>query len=253
MKTLKFVVLILTMLIISSCKDKDEDEIPIPSSVYLNVTVYNTLGGPFCFQELLLSFQSKSGKDLVKGIKFWGPGGTYGANYDIKTGGKTDAWGIVKKEVYTMERIYEDIDLDKSNFPIGLRKGKPFSKNYPELNGNYDYLYFQTDGRGSGNVISSEYPFYDEGYPFREKATFKLTCPYMFGDNKVHIIDTWWKPGEDTYVKNEKIPGTWCPICYRIEVDGKEITEIAYIYDKPFTTSEKFNGPYSIAMIVLDR
>ena len=96
----------------------------------------------------------------------------------------------------------------------------------------------------------------NEEHPFNEKATFQLSCPYIFGDNKVHDIATWWKP--------EKIADAWlghrflelAPSCYRIEIDGKEITEITYVSDLPYNQSGSIHGqagPYSIATIVLDR
>lgn len=262
MKTLKLISLLFAMLIINSCAKKDKDEIEIPPAVFLNnPSLHPDGGGPFCAQELLLRFQDASGNDLVKGIDFWGE---VHADYPLgiyqEQGNEKHAWGYVKREVYTLEYIYEDVYVEKDIIkeledgpwffgvrPIGLRKGKPFSKKYPNLNGKYDYLYFLTDGKGSPG----------KEYPFREKVTLRLTCHYIFGNDVAHDIVTWWKPGEDTYINNDKIPGIWSPICYRIEFGGKEITEITYIHDVLYLSPSdsyygKRNGPYSIATIVLN-
>ena len=237
MKTTKFTVLLLSILIINCCTDKEEVEIEVP---FLYGSNWSFKGaGPACNQPLLLSFQNASGNDLVKGIGFW----VDGSNGITITGRKNDAWGRVKEKLYTMS-IYEDSYDDYYSCPLGLRKGKPFLKKYPELNGNYDYLYFQAI---SMNI--------NEEHLFNEKATFQLSCPYIFGDNEVHNIVTWWKP--------EKIADAWlehrfyelAPSCYRIEIDGKEITEITYVYDAPYIQSGSVYGqagPYSVATIILE-
>ena len=253
MKTLKLTVLILTMLIINSCTSKEEspteepqeveDEIEIPPNVSLGITAFYPYGIPFSLQQLLLSFQDKSGNDLVKGIGFWSnywlafnPVDSTRLVYTGTEGGETDAWGVVNSELYTLEYAFNGIPYDKNILadydwekpPLGFRRGKPFSKKYPELNGNYDYLFFNTVSRTG-------------------KITFKLSCPYLFGDDAVHDIDTWWKYEEDIEF----------PICYRIEFGGKEITEITYIYDPPY--KDEFGAiwvnrnPYSVATLVFDK
>jgi len=240
MKALKFVVSLLTMLIINSCTNKVEveEEIEIPPHIFLSSGIY-PLGVYSCLQELLISFQDASGNDLVKGIGFWAE-----YSHDV-TGGNTHAWGTVKSELYTLECDYEENPLvypRKLPYPIGLRKGKPFSKKYPDLDCNYDYLYFQVAA-----CVYGRDPFRDpppDDALFFEKITYKLTCPYLFGDNKVHEIITQWR----------LLEGTEFPVCYHIELGGKEFTEISYIYDIliPGIYYGSVN-PYSIATIVLDR
>ena len=262
MKTvLRFTSLILIALALSSCYDKDKIEIipevvyeiEIPPFISLNATSSWLLGVPICHQELLISFQDASGNDLLKGIEFWtgrrfdsAHGDWIGYNFwDEIPRGELDLYGRLKRELYTLEYAYDDIFENHWSYnQIGFLNGKLFSKKYSELNGNYDYLYFQTDGGGSG--------FDEDGecYSFYKKVTFKLSCPYVFGDDAVHIIDTWWK--------DEKYANMCSPVCYYIEVDGKDVeAEITYIYDVPFIyeggSYGKINGPYSIAMIVLDK
>ena len=263
MKISKFFVSISAMLIINGCEDKSapnthnpkpkeiENETVIPPSMFLNVTGrFLTGGGPHCIQELLLSFQDAEGNDLVKGIEFLTNDYPF-VSCEIQ-GGEEDFWGTIEEELYTLENIYEGLFKDFWNyFPIGLRKGKPFSTKYRDLNGNYDYLYFQT-GSVSGLLLYEHIKngtYYPSGYPFFEKVTFRLACPYILGNDEVHDINTWWKP------ENNTDKGKNSPICYRIEIDGKEFTEITYIYDDklPLTYHEKTNGPYSLATIVLDK
>ena len=266
MKTLKFIILILALLI-SSCSDKDEslqgEEVLVPDpcipcsevvietgDIYLYEGMFLPLGPSSCSHELLLSFRDASGNDLVKGIEFWG--NNYPSlSYDVP-GGDTHAKGIVKRELHTLDYIYEDNYVEPfyphSFFrPMGLRKGEPFSEKYTEMNSNYDYLYFQSYAYGDGVIMGEDMPPNFKPATYAKKITFRLTCSYLFGDDEAHDIVTWWKPIYDT----EK--GARSPICYSIEFDGKEITEISYVCDVFYHNGEKFHHPYSIATIILDR
>ena len=70
--------------------------------------------------------------------------------------------------------------------------------------------------------------------PIEKKVTLKLKCSYLFGDDEVHDIVTWWKPQK----------GTRNSLCYRIEFGGKEYTDIDHV---------KTDLYHSIATVVLDR
>ena len=248
MKTLKLTALFLSMLIINSCnnrekEDKIEDNDIIP--LFLTSISHTLIGALNYHQELLISFQDESGNDLVKGIEFlvneW---------LDTLFVGDINVRGVVRSELYTLNYIYDDVFV-RYNFvddfeveypmlyrPMGLRKGEPFSKIYPELNGNYDYLFFQ--------AFSAEGNPYKE-CPFNEKVTFRLTCPYIFGDDAPHDIDTWWRRSEEDKE---------FPLCYRIKFGDKEFTEIAYTYDIQYEKDGlrwSVPWPYSVATIVLDR
>ena len=160
MKALKFAVMILAALVLNSCSDKGEsiqeggddnvsllkpcpqcleveDEAEIPPYVFLYESFYTPMGISFCSHELLLNFRDASGNDLVKGIEFWG--NNYPSlSYEVP-GGDTHAKGIVKRELHTLDYVYEDSYVESlhpnHSRSMGLRKGIPFSKKYPELDG----------------------------------------------------------------------------------------------------------------------
>lgn len=66
----------------------------------------------------------------------------------------------------------------------------------------------------------------------QDKVTYHLTCPHIFGDNETHVITTYWK--EDL---GEKITSTYYPECYKVEFDGKEITDISYDFKDEYKTN----------------
>ena len=68
----------------------------------------------------------------------------------------------------------------------------------------FDYFYVR---------LSASSP---ESSPALNKITFKLKCPYIFEDNSIHEIVTYWAP-ESKNSRNH--------VCYSIEYDGKDITE----------------------------
>lgn len=70
----------------------------------------------------------------------------------------------------------------------------------------------------------------------QDKLTYEITCPHIFGDNEVHVITTYWK--EEL---GEKMSATYFPECYKVEFDGKVITDIGYdledkIYRRNYVT-----------------
>jgi hypothetical protein len=76
--------------------------------------------------------------------------------------------------------------------------------------------------------------------------THKLTCSYVFGDNKEHTIVTYWQLHD--IKANVKT-------CYRIEVDGKEFPVIQKPLQKYYNgvcDTEGFWVNLSVAQIVLE-
>jgi len=55
--------------------------------------------------------------------------------------------------------------------------------------------------------------------------TYKLKCPYVFGDEAVHEIVTYWD-----IPKTKSGDGSVYAKCNRIEFEGKVITPITYEY-----------------------
>ncbi|MDR2146347.1 MAG: hypothetical protein LBE91_07810 [Tannerella sp.] len=90
-----------------------------------------------------------------------------------------------------------------------------------EVDGKY-YLYFSESSIKVESCSALE-----------RTMTLKLTCPYVFGDDKEREIVTFWEA--DDLERPDMV-------CYRIEFDGEEITGITHI----------FNYLYE-ATIILDR
>ena len=187
--------LLLTAVICGSCNKKDLNSRPIDEP-----------------RALLLSFRDAAANDLVKGIEFDADGYADGL------------YGVVMPELYALYYVYEDGDIpdpwqhNAGSPQIDLRKSGHTEALGAIINDDYDYLLFHT--------------LTETTQPFVEKITLKLKCPYLFGDNETHDIDTWWKQSS----KGD--------LCYRIDFDGKEYTEIVY---------DKLNPYPSIATIILDK
>ena len=214
-RTLKFTLLLLTMLIVSSCSNKDEDVDPL--------CCMNPL-----YQHLLwISFQDESGNDLLEGSEF-----VWSSDYGMRD--------TSKPEYYTLDVVYEDgipnpwkpepkpYVIYDINYPR-LYWGKGWlSPPEPLANPYYNYLWFETSSyKFTGFAEALLYGQSIEYCDFAEKIIFRLTCLYLFNDNEAHDIVTWWE------IPSGRPDLT---ICYRIEFEGKE-----------FPVKE------SIATIILDR
>ena len=213
MKTLKLICLLLTMLIINSCKN-DDDTLP------LVIGEDGGYGLNFYIHTLYLSFQDASGNDLVKGIS-------------------TEPKKItVEPELYTLEIDFEDGIPNPWKYvtKMSLFGGWAIERNlHIAVNENYDYLRFTTGGSPTYAAYGDDKDKRVDKIPFSEKITFTLKCPYLFDDNVAYEIVTWWKPS-----KRVQLGGT---ICYCIEFEGKEFIEI--ITDEYETSS--------VATIVLSK
>lgn len=62
-----------------------------------------------------------------------------------------------------------------------------------------------------GTCLRNDFSWYEKKNNVR-KLTYKLQCPYIFGDEEVHELVTYWEFSENIYAK-----------CYRIEFEGQEI------------------------------
>ena len=197
MKSIKLMVLLVVLVVVSCKKNDKADDIEYIEYSY----------------SLYLSFQDASGNDLVKGIGFQ----PYGNYTEEESNG-----GNVKSDLYTLEVVfpYHWQSLSLHSW-FSFVKGKALKEAYPELKyGDYDCLSFQVSG------LAVQYPYgVIIRVPFAEKITFKLKCPYIFGDEAEHELVTWWKKKN----KEERRPAA---LCYRIELGGREFTEINYSNDK---------------------
>jgi hypothetical protein len=229
MKTIKFIILFLAILMTNSCS-KDETGIT-PKFIDEEIIVE---GIPFREHLLWLGFQDASGNNLLKGIGYdiWKDG-------EYVTATKEDPEsGIIKPELYTLEYIYPDgipnpwkpgpapmINVDGVWIPTYIldeRHPEIYlnSKNELQLYGKnrseyYEYLEQQLSGEYLEQQLSDDtYLWFNtkshRDSEFPEQITIRLTCSYLFGDNEAHDIITWWKP-----------VATFQTSCYRVEFEGK--------------------------------
>ena len=138
MKTLKLTVLLLLMLIISSCTGKDEGKEEIEQEQGVEDECIGLIGlDGSGYYDLFLSFQDASGNDLLEGIE-------YNILY-VNNCGDTMLCSV-KNELYTFEYVYPGTTWSPYNISfLFLIKGNSFSKRFSEINGNYDYLYFDAN------------------------------------------------------------------------------------------------------------
>ena len=162
---------------------------------------------PFFHYILRLSILDASGNDLVKGIvcNAW----------DSEKGQMSELdsdFGSVKPDLYKLEVVFPEPWMDV--YHRTPTPGAILDRIVPTLAvhiiDDYYYLYLET---------SSDR--YDDKERSRaaEMLTFKLTCPYIFGNNAIHEIVTYWKEGNKP---------TNSRVCYRIEIGGNTFTEIKH-------------------------
>ncbi|MDH6356317.1 hypothetical protein [Parabacteroides sp. PF5-9] len=224
LKTLKFAIIILSFLIVSSCdnaietenteepteqkpteqeqEQKEEQEIEDRDTIIGDI--------PPNYSHLIwISFQDTLGNDLLEGSEFvW-------SNYEI--------YETAKPEFYTLDIVFKDQSLNPWWYQQGqmIGGGDRFDNKYPRLylsNGewfsppdslispDYHYLKFLTGSISHKCDLDSCWKA-----EFTEKITFKLTCPYLFGDDEIHHIITWWN-----------LLGEYNTICTGVAYNGQE-------------------------------
>ena len=196
MKFIKFICLLLSILITNSCTNNEMDK---EDNNLVNMPCYQ-------YNILLISFQDTTGKDLVKGIGYdWWQSDIIQEEEAVQ--------GPIKRDLYTLDVVFPDSCMSMYALQKELEKqpGIRPVESVPVLvlrkvNGYY-YLYF-SEASYAGRRINGVYE-----YPMAEMITFKLRCPYIFGDDTEHEIISYWKPR----------PSPYSPYCYHIEFDGKEI------------------------------
>lgn len=190
MKTLKvYGLLAIAMMNLTSC-DRLFGTLP-PETV-----VYN-LG--FCFQDA-------SGNDLIKGIGLeeWSPA----------TSMEDALWGTVKPDLYVLDIIVSEpcANWDNEIYNTPARPGFSPAVNRPRLSMNR-----RNDG---ARYLNNSFSVPVNDCPEEKILTYKLKCPYIFGDDAVHEFVTYWDiPKKSSSSKYTE----YFAKCYRIEVDGDEI------------------------------
>lgn len=151
-------------------------------------------------------FRDAEGNDLSKGI------------------GVEDAYPNLSKEQITFGEVLDyKLDIILSD-PGELFNNKLYNVNDPEaveLAYNPPILIYQYT---EDNIyLGNNFLLYTGIVNPQDKLTYEITCPHIFGDNEIHVITTYWKKD-----LGEKISTTYFPECYKVEFDGKEITDIGH-------------------------
>jgi hypothetical protein len=157
---------------------------------------------------LALNFQDASGNDLVKGIGLeeW-LDSAFVAEEQAQA-------GSVKDDLYVLDIIVSQPceNWDNDTYSVPARPGFEPDVNRPRIgmareNNGYCYLW-------------NSFRLWLKNCPEMRMLTYKLKCPYVFGDEAAHEFVTYWdipksyyRNTRDRYAK-----------CYRIEFEGKEIT-----------------------------
>jgi len=137
---------------------------------------------------------------------------------------KENTSGEVKKELYTLDVVFGKKCED--SYYAHYHSGAVFpAPKFPKLG------IIIIDGKY--HLSFREQSVKSECFATERKITFNLTCPYVFGDEKIHEIATFWKTDKIESFNIE---------CYKIVFDGKEITEVF----------DRFNHNFE-ANIILDR
>ena len=187
MKTLKFSgLLVLVLMSFSSC-DKILDRLfsqggREPDSIWY---------------KLNFSFQDASGNDLVKGIELteessWPPDVPY----------KEATGGYVKNSSYRQEIIFSE----PCHRPSSPRMDSYNKLAMTKFTDGYCYL-----------TTHELFTHIKKDCPDEKMLTFKLKCPYVFGNEAVHELVTYWD------IPKIRKWNTYAT-CNRIEFEGKVIT-----------------------------
>ena len=98
----------------------------------------------------------------------------------------------------------------------------------------YDSWMENQNARNGHNLVSVRMSTLSDDTKLGE-ITYTLTLPHIFGDSDAHEIVTYWC--------DPSTGPSYYSVCYKVEIDGKEFTDIAYANYQQM----------SVATIVLDR
>jgi len=200
MKTIKLIGL-LSIFLISSCSIKSQKETDPEYSDY-----------GFYMYELLLCISDASGVNIIKNIECeW--------YTDCKEGdiGYTDNIGFLKKDLYSLKIIFPEPCQDIYALHHKPRTGyipDPDFAPYLGLGAKEDRYYLGFSTKTCKNPT-------DYGNcPAAEMLTFKLSFPYIFGDDvELEIITLWQSTSPEIYHKHK-------PRCTHIEIVGYKTSSI---------------------------
>lgn len=162
----------------------------------------------FVYYNLYLNFRDRSGNDLVKGIPL------------------SAFSGSVEDSLYTLDIIVSEpcSNWDNDIYNAPAKPGFEPDVNRPRLSlskyNGYSYL-------------RNQFSLPVNDCPQQEILTYKIKYPYIFGDDEVHELVTYWEIPKDKRNPSAK--------CYRIEFEDNEITP---------TTMDNYEYNYTAAIIL---
>jgi len=191
MKTLKFTVLVLTILIMNSCNDKSKikevENLQTTTEQENNKGQETPIVGlyPFYQHALWLGFKDAAGNDLIEKTVF--------ELIDSETGKVIDfslsKFHGTKPELYTLDVIFE------AGIP---NEWKPAPNPFAIYDVRYPRFFFSKEWQPEQlHHTENNYLWFSthsyRNSKFAEKIILRLTCPSLFGDNEAHDIVTWWE------------------------------------------------------------
>jgi hypothetical protein len=160
---------------------------------------------PDCvFYNLSFDFQDEMGNSLASGIEL--------STYVMSSATNEITSGVLDSNTYQLDiEVHEECsNWDGSIYNTPARLGYTPTANRPYL--TYEH--------GERTLLSNSFMWFIDDCPFEKIMTYKLKCPYVFGDSEVHEFVTYWNKPNDMKKFNKYAQ------CYLMEFDGAEITPI---------------------------
>ena len=145
---------------------------------------------------LSFHFQDSEGNDLSKGVDH----GEILVNSDYKL----DIILSKQSELWD-NKIYQPVNEDPSVI---------YDDHSPKL------VYLDLNGQA---YIGNQFTLYTGLVDHQKILTYQITCPYIFGDDDVHFLTTYWRD------LGEKYNTEYFVECYKVEFEGQVITDIGHI------------------------
>ena len=157
----------------------------------------------FVIYNLGLSFQDTSGNDLVKGIGL----------REVSPSGMS---GTVIPDLYVLDVIISEPckNWDNEVYNTPARPGFDPDINRPKLGINNGMDKFNN----GEYYLTNSFWLPVDGCPEIRILTYKLKCPYVFGNEEVHEFVTYWD-----IPKTKAFGSDYHAKCLRIEFEGNEI------------------------------
>lgn len=114
---------------------------------------------------------------------------------------------------------------DNNNYrEIGFFPDTPYGLPEPETQ-----PYFVYKKVGGISLIANDFVLFANACEPQEILTYQIVCPYIFGDDDVHAVTTYWKEQgkEDGMVNKE-----YFMECYKVEFEGKVINDINHDWER---------------------